>query len=545
MKALAVHEVQLLQPADPSVEWLTEDAWVLLRVGHHPVGQAHLRALPNRVGRRGIHDAIAQVLTHQHAECALLVAFDAWMRRHGHPEGFSVDAALQALRDESDAANTIDDSARAPRMTVAICSRGRSGSLIRAVAAIADTLREPDELLVVLNAPSDTSAADALTQFPSVRVVVEHRPGLSWARNRAIAEFRGDVLLFTDDDCVPDARWVDVHRTVFARNPDVDIVTGLVEPLSLETAAQQQFEAYGGFPRAYTRRWMAAPERDSAAGMISNLGAGANMAIRRRVFDRIGAFDAALGAGTACQAGDDTEYQYRALKAGLLLASEPNAVVRHEHRRDLVGLHQQVGGWSRGFSCAMHRSALAFPEDRRAFDTLRWRIAWLHHARRMVMTPRHRTLTLAALREMRGSAAWYASARATAQQLAGQQLAGQQLAPAIDAPPHAANAIHGGRVTARVQPVVLTPDNYGMVFTVDPGASHLLVDFVVGSVRVPRVSLRAHYGVIGADRLCDALARAYIDATTVGGWDRAVATGVASLRAMMPGAYPTGNHKTV
>ena len=44
--------------------------------------------------------------------------------------------------------------------------------------------------------------------YPQVRYVCEPRPGLNWARNRAIAEARGEIIAYTDDDVVVDRGWV-------------------------------------------------------------------------------------------------------------------------------------------------------------------------------------------------------------------------------------------------------------------------------------------------------------------------------------------------
>ncbi|MBL0172270.1 MAG: glycosyltransferase family 2 protein [Gemmatimonadaceae bacterium] len=90
-------------------------------------------------------------------------------------------------------------------------------------------------------------------------MVIEPRPGLAWARNRALLEARSDVMLFTDDDCVPDAGWIEAHRSLYDRNPDIDLSTGPVEPLELVTPAQVLFERYGGFIARYRRQWICAP----------------------------------------------------------------------------------------------------------------------------------------------------------------------------------------------------------------------------------------------------------------------------------------------
>ena len=50
-----------------------------------------------------------------------------------------------------------------------------------------------------------------------MRYVCEPRPGLNWARNRAISEARGEIIAFTDDDVVVDRQWVKALARVFKR----------------------------------------------------------------------------------------------------------------------------------------------------------------------------------------------------------------------------------------------------------------------------------------------------------------------------------------
>ncbi|MBC7625374.1 MAG: glycosyltransferase family 2 protein, partial [Aeromicrobium sp.] len=87
-------------------------------------------------------------------------------------------------------------------ISVAICTFNRAGSLRRTLESLA-SVAPPQvggwELLVVDNNSSDSTRA-VVAEFESalpVRYVFEAEQGLSLARNRAIREFRADLLLFT------------------------------------------------------------------------------------------------------------------------------------------------------------------------------------------------------------------------------------------------------------------------------------------------------------------------------------------------------------
>jgi hypothetical protein len=204
---------------------------------------------------------------------------------------------------------------------------------------------------------------------------------LDWARNRAVNEARGEIIAFTDDDVVVDPGWVSALAAVFAEEPEVMAVTGLVWPLELATETQVLFERYGGFGRGFRRRWFwadpATPFPPAWLG-TGQFGTGANMAFRRQVFQHVGLFDPALDVGTLTNGVGDLEMFFRILKAGHPLVYEPAALVRHRHRRDYQDLRYQLANNGVGLYSYLVRTALAFPDLQLAIPRfgLRWFFRW-------------------------------------------------------------------------------------------------------------------------------------------------------------------------
>lgn len=236
--------------------------------------------------------------------------------------------------------------APAPKVTVAVCTRDRPEDLRHCLAALSRLDYDDLELLVVDNAPATRETATLVREdFPAVRYVCEPRPGLDWARNRAILEASGEILAYTDDDVVVDPGWAKAIARAFLEHPEVMAITGLVVPFELETEAQVLFEEYGGFGRGFRARWWQVPGGQPLPWQLLGLGqfgTGANMAYRRSVFDRVGMFDPALDVGTLTRGGGDLEMFFRVLAAGHTLMYEPRALVRHRHRRTLEQLETQI-----------------------------------------------------------------------------------------------------------------------------------------------------------------------------------------------------------
>jgi GT2 family glycosyltransferase len=257
-----------------------------------------------------------------------------------------------------------------PSVSVAVCTRNRAKDLAACLSALAQLKLPPTEILVIDNAPENDATRDLVGNFfPAVRYIVEPRPGLDWARNRAIVEARGEILAYTDDDVTVDPLWTEKIAELFAEHSDIMAVTGLVVPLELETESQILFEEYGGFGRGFDRKWYRASraERSHVAGDFigaGKFGTGANMAFRRSVFSEIGGFDPALDVGTVTQGGGDLDMFFRVLKHGHTLVYEPAALVRHKHRRSMEKLHMQIVSNGIGFFSHAVRNAIVFPEER-------------------------------------------------------------------------------------------------------------------------------------------------------------------------------------
>ncbi len=229
-----------------------------------------------------------------------------------------------------------------PPITVVICTRDRTDLLKGTMEAILALDYPKLEIIVIDNAPSNSSTAELVARLP-VRYVREERQGLNWARNRAIAEASHEIIAFTDDDMRPDPGWLRGIAAGFAE-PEIMAVSGLVVPAELETEAQIQFEfGYGGMLQ-YFHRFKVDGSKLSAQELLwaRSYGVGANMAFRVKVFEAVGNFDPALDVGTATRGAGDMEMFHRILAKGYATFYEPRAFVWNVHRRSADALSRQL-----------------------------------------------------------------------------------------------------------------------------------------------------------------------------------------------------------
>jgi len=182
----------------------------------------------------------------------------------------------------------------------------------------------------------------------------EPRPGLDMARNKGICNANGEIIAFIDDDATAHPNWIKRIQQSF-KDPRVMAVTGLVLPAKLDSEAQFLFETHWGFGRGYMNRVFDKLFFEGARSRgvsVWQVGAGTNMAFRRKVFDRVGLFDERLDVGAAGCSGD-SELWYRILAQGWECRYEPTAVVYHYHRRTLEAFHHQVYHYMRGHVAAL------------------------------------------------------------------------------------------------------------------------------------------------------------------------------------------------
>lgn len=350
-------ELREFDLADPSADTTipTAPTWILVRFGRHVLGEL-------RFDGSQTDDESVDELAHRHLSRAI---------------------AARRVRRHSD---VVVDERRCSAVTIVICTRNRSTELAGCLDAIACVDPPPGQVLVVDNDPDD-DASHVVAREAGADYVLEPSRGLNHARNTGWRTASGDIVVYVDDDARADRHLVDaVIRSFF--DETVGAVTGLVLAHELETPAQIAFERKGGMRKGFTTHIFTP---GSIGLQAFRLGVGTNMAFRCAALEAVGGFDPAIGVGTPSRGGGDLEGLWRVLEAGYDVVYQPDAIVRHRHRRTWPELIQQHKDFGTSYGSFLHRLAA---ERRGAAlkETLRW------HLRRHVLGPlgaiRHRDRTM-------------------------------------------------------------------------------------------------------------------------------------------------------
>jgi GT2 family glycosyltransferase len=257
-----------------------------------------------------------------------------------------------------------------PFASVIVPTAGRPDRIATCLDGLRGMRYAAFEIVVVDNAPDDPRTREVVTacgrEDPRVRYVAEPLPGSSVARNRGVAEARGELLAFTDDDVVVDPEWLAWIVEPFLHDERVGVVTGLVLPARFDTPDQRWFEELSGFgkglaPRLFDRDEHRADERLLYPYWGGVFGSGNSMAFRPELLRRIGGFDPALGAGSRARAGADIESFSHAILAGARLAYEPRAVCWHDHRAGAAAVERQMFNYGVGLTAILTKWLLRDP----------------------------------------------------------------------------------------------------------------------------------------------------------------------------------------
>lgn len=202
--------------------------------------------------------------------------------------------------------------------TVVVCTRNRPALLRKCLEGIAQLERTPDEVIVVDNTSGDKETNAIAREFAAV-YRFEPIQGLSRARNRGMSESNSEIVVYLDDDAVPDEHWLGNILEPF-KDPKVAAVAGRI--LTPEPSAENDTIQVVRYLSNKDPKWF---EVVTFGGFCL----GSNMAIRRSVCARKKVFDERLGKGAPFQIAEEHYALAYLVSHGYTAVYLPDAIVFH------------------------------------------------------------------------------------------------------------------------------------------------------------------------------------------------------------------------
>jgi glycosyltransferase involved in cell wall biosynthesis len=216
-----------------------------------------------------------------------------------------------------------------PRVSVVVCSYNGAATLRECLDSLM-RLEYPDfEVILVDDGSTDDTRAIA-NDYPQVFYHHQANHGLSVARNEGARLASGEIIAYTDSDCVADEHWL-MYLVQAMQDQNVEAIGGPnVTPVS----------------DGWVAKCIAASPGNPSHVMLDDQHAehvpGCNLAIRRNTLLGMGGFDPQFR-----QAGDDVDICWRLLDADLAIGYAPGAMVWHHRRATVSAFIKQQKGYGR------------------------------------------------------------------------------------------------------------------------------------------------------------------------------------------------------
>src|SRR6516162_871452 len=218
---------------------------------------------------------------------------------------------------------------RYPRVSVVVCAYNAERTIHRCLASLA-ALNYPDYEVILVNDGSRDRTLEIAESYDFCRIISQPNKGLSVARNVGAEAASGEIVAYTDSDCVADPDWLnylvakmEVSNLAACGGPNFPPPENALVPAVVAVAP-------GG------------PTHVLISDEVAEHIAGCNMAFAREVLMRLGGFDPVYRA-----AGDDVDICWRFQDAGFVIGFSPVAVVWHFRRNTVSAYCNQQRGYGK------------------------------------------------------------------------------------------------------------------------------------------------------------------------------------------------------
>lgn len=187
-----------------------------------------------------------------------------------------------------------------------------------------DFPKDQYEIIIVDNGSNDDTINKLAGYGTYIVLLHESKKGSYIARNTGINICKGEIIAFTDSDCIADKNWLKELYVRFGPK-DIGCVVGSVKPHHGKSLVE-----------IYSRNKNILSQETVVDSRYLPYGQTANVAFRKEVFSKIGNFDERL------ISGGDADISWRMqIQTNYKLVYNPESVIEHHHRTTLRGLFKQ------------------------------------------------------------------------------------------------------------------------------------------------------------------------------------------------------------
>ncbi|MEM2546698.1 MAG: glycosyltransferase [Candidatus Bathyarchaeia archaeon] len=224
-----------------------------------------------------------------------------------------------------------------PEISIIVPVRNGAAKIKDLLDSLMNVDYDRDKLEIIVVDGNSTDATKEIVSSYPVKLVVEERPGINGARNTGIKNSSGEIIAFTDYDCVVPENWVREIVKYF-QDPTVGCVGGKVLRYNDDLLSLYADESLVPVMRIFKKEMVL-----SKIILPLTYPVGCNFAVKKEVFEKVGFFDERFKYGF-----DELEFAERICNRGYKLVLTPNIMVQHKHRSTLSELLKQTFRYGEG-----------------------------------------------------------------------------------------------------------------------------------------------------------------------------------------------------
>jgi len=260
----------------------------------------------------------------------------------------------------------MEDYNASPSVTVIVPVRNGEMTIQPLLESLQKLDYDPNKVEVIVVDGNSTDRTQEIVKEYPVKLVVEERNGLNVARNTGIKKGNGDIVAFTDSDCIVPSNWVTKIVENF-KDPQVSCVGGRAEALDGDFVSQYADNSIVRLMPGFTKR-----EELQEVKPFFKHPAGCNMAFRRKTAEQVGYFDENIKYGF-----DEVEFADRICRAGHKMVLDPEVSVWHKHRSTLADFLKQNFQYGKGSGLVLKQNRLKDSVSKWSFLGLMGFITWI------------------------------------------------------------------------------------------------------------------------------------------------------------------------
>ena len=190
------------------------------------------------------------------------------------------------------------------------------------------------EIIVIDNDSNPEEDVTNLTKsFDNVVLTQELASGSYVARNKGLTLAKGEIIAFTDSDCIPNPDWLENGVQYLADNPSCGLVAGHVNMFVQQPGKATAIEMYDQVVMGFPQEMLITTYKVAMT---------ANVFTRRSVIEEVGNFRPDL------RSYGDGEWAQRVYSAGYEHRYRPDVCVEHPARETFEALTNRVTRYSGG-----------------------------------------------------------------------------------------------------------------------------------------------------------------------------------------------------